>query len=183
MPCHRNSMSIWSPIWTAPACAAIPRGRCSGRSAAAPVRPLKSTTHALLDFAGSRSNRSPIVRSQAGAELRTAAGPAASLADEAVRAGRTITRIALSFEAGRDGFWLARWLEARGVEAHVIHPSSVFRRRPPSWRARRGHDCRRVVPVGEAGLSSPRISGPRSPRDLLQRQLGRGLIAYDLSRP
>src|SRR5438132_1399471 len=30
--------------------------------------------------------------------------------DEAVRAGRTITRIALAFEAGRDGFWLARWL-------------------------------------------------------------------------
>ena len=39
--------------------------------------------------------------------------------------GRNITRIALAFEAGRDGFWLARWLEARGVEAHVIHPSSV----------------------------------------------------------
>jgi transposase len=37
--------------------------------------------------------------------------------DEAVRAGRTITRIALAFEAGRDGFWLARWLEARGVGA------------------------------------------------------------------
>jgi transposase len=46
--------------------------------------------------------------------------------DEAVGAGRTITRIALAFEAGRDGFWLARWLEARGVEAHVIHPSSVL---------------------------------------------------------
>jgi transposase len=45
--------------------------------------------------------------------------------DEAVRTGRTITRIAVAFEAGRDGFWLARWLEARGVEAHVIHPSSV----------------------------------------------------------
>ena len=45
--------------------------------------------------------------------------------DEAVRAGRTITRIALAFEAGRDGFWLARWLEERGVEAHVIHSSSV----------------------------------------------------------
>src|SRR3989475_3913988 len=44
---------------------------------------------------------------------------------EAVRAGRTITRIALAFEAGRDGFWLARWLEARGVEAHVIHASSL----------------------------------------------------------
>src|SRR4051794_38596285 len=45
--------------------------------------------------------------------------------DEVVRAGRTITRIALAFEAGRDGFWLARWIEARGVEAHVIHSSSV----------------------------------------------------------
>jgi transposase len=45
--------------------------------------------------------------------------------DEAVKTRRTITRIALAFEAGRDGFWLARWLEARGVEAHVIHPSSV----------------------------------------------------------
>src|SRR5258708_18164522 len=45
--------------------------------------------------------------------------------DEAVRAGKKITRIALAFEAGRDGVWLARWLSARGVEAHVIHPSSV----------------------------------------------------------
>ena len=45
--------------------------------------------------------------------------------DEAVRAGKKITRIALAFEAGRDGLWLARWLNARGVEAHVIHPSSV----------------------------------------------------------
>src|SRR5438045_6795834 len=45
--------------------------------------------------------------------------------DEAVRAGKKVTRIALAFEAGRDGFWLARWLEARRVEAHVIHPSSV----------------------------------------------------------
>jgi transposase len=45
--------------------------------------------------------------------------------DEAVKAGRTITRIALAFEAGRDGFWLARWLQAREVDAYVIHPSSV----------------------------------------------------------
>src|ERR1700750_2440265 len=45
--------------------------------------------------------------------------------DEAAGAGRTIPRLAVAFEAGRDGFWLARWLRARGVEAHVIHPSSV----------------------------------------------------------
>jgi len=45
--------------------------------------------------------------------------------DEAVRKGRTITRIAVAFEAGRDGSWLARWLTGHGIEAHVIHSSSV----------------------------------------------------------
>ena len=45
--------------------------------------------------------------------------------DEAVRAGSTIARIALAFEAGRDGFWLARWLQRQGIEAHVIHPTSI----------------------------------------------------------
>ena len=45
--------------------------------------------------------------------------------DEAVRSGHKISRIAVAFEAGRDGFWLARWLKARGIEAHVIHASSV----------------------------------------------------------
>jgi hypothetical protein len=36
--------------------------------------------------------------------------------DEAINAGRKITRIVLAFEAGRDGFWLARWLRARNIE-------------------------------------------------------------------
>src|ERR1700757_2556510 len=45
---------------------------------------------------------------------------------EAVRAGHTIKRIAVAYEAGRDGFWLARWLRAREVEAYVIHASSVL---------------------------------------------------------
>jgi transposase len=45
--------------------------------------------------------------------------------DEAVKAGRTITRIVLAYEAGRDGFWLARWLRARGIEAYLIHSTSV----------------------------------------------------------
>jgi len=44
--------------------------------------------------------------------------------NEAVRAGRPISRIALAYEAGRDGFWLARWLIARGIEVHVIHSAS-----------------------------------------------------------
>ena len=34
---------------------------------------------------------------------------------------KQVERIAIAFEAGRDGFWLARWLRARGIEAYVIH--------------------------------------------------------------
>jgi hypothetical protein len=45
--------------------------------------------------------------------------------DEAAKAGRAITRIAVAYEAGRDGFWLARWLRLRGIEAYVIHPTSI----------------------------------------------------------
>src|SRR3979490_1973259 len=45
--------------------------------------------------------------------------------EEAETAGRGMERTAVAFEAGRDGFWLARWLRTRGIEAHVIHASSV----------------------------------------------------------
>ena len=31
----------------------------------------------------------------------------------------------MACEAGRDGFWLARWLRERGIEAYVMHPSSI----------------------------------------------------------
>lgn len=44
---------------------------------------------------------------------------------EAERKGRKIERVVLAYEAGRDGFWLARWLKERGIEAYVIHPASV----------------------------------------------------------
>jgi transposase len=45
--------------------------------------------------------------------------------DEAIRTGRSIDRIVVGFETGRDGFWLARWLRAQGVECHVIHAAST----------------------------------------------------------
>ena len=44
---------------------------------------------------------------------------------EATKNGHAIRRFAVAFEAGRDGFWLARWLRARGIETYVIHPTSV----------------------------------------------------------
>jgi transposase len=45
--------------------------------------------------------------------------------EEAEKAGHRIGRIVVAFEAGRDGFWLARWLKARSIEAYVIHAASV----------------------------------------------------------
>ena len=44
---------------------------------------------------------------------------------EATGSGRAIRRIVLAYEAGRDGFWLARCARAHGIEAHVIHASSI----------------------------------------------------------
>ena len=44
---------------------------------------------------------------------------------EAAQAGREIKRIVVAYEAGRDGFWLARWLRGCDVEAYVIHPTSI----------------------------------------------------------
>jgi transposase len=45
--------------------------------------------------------------------------------DEAKKAGHPIKRICVAYEAGRDGFWLARWLRKHKIEAYVIHPTSV----------------------------------------------------------
>src|SRR6266700_6287830 len=45
--------------------------------------------------------------------------------DEAAKAKREIKRICVAYEAGRDGVWLARWLRERGIEAYVIHPTSI----------------------------------------------------------
>ena len=42
--------------------------------------------------------------------------------EEAEKAGHKINRIAVAFEAGRDGFWLARWLRARGIEGRPAVP-------------------------------------------------------------
>ena len=53
--------------------------------------------------------------------------------DRARDAGRMVERVIAVYEAGWSGFWLARWLERRGIEIHVIQPSSV----PVDRRARR----------------------------------------------
>lgn len=47
--------------------------------------------------------------------------------------GRPISRVIITHEAGRDGFWLARFLQRRGVEVQVMQASSL----PVDRRARR----------------------------------------------
>ena len=44
---------------------------------------------------------------------------------EAARAGKTVARVVVAYEAGRDGFWIARELTEQGIEAHVMHPASI----------------------------------------------------------
>ena len=46
--------------------------------------------------------------------------------NEAVKAGRVIKRLVVAYEAGRDGFWLARWL--RGGASRF---TSLIRRASP----------------------------------------------------
>ncbi len=48
-------------------------------------------------------------------------------------AGKRVDRVVLAYEAGRDGFWLARLLAKRGIEVYVMQPSSI----PVDRRARR----------------------------------------------
>ena len=42
--------------------------------------------------------------------------------NEAGQAGREIKRIVVAYEAGRDGFWLARWLRARDASTSMMMP-------------------------------------------------------------
>jgi transposase len=44
---------------------------------------------------------------------------------EALGMGRAVRRVTLTYEAGRDGFWIARHLLAQGIEVHVMHPASI----------------------------------------------------------
>ena len=41
------------------------------------------------------------------------------------RADCRVSRICVAYEAGRDGFWLARCLRGNGIEAHVMHSTSI----------------------------------------------------------
>ena len=45
--------------------------------------------------------------------------------DEAIKAGCEIRRICVAYEAGRDGFWLHRFLTTEGIQNLVVDSSSI----------------------------------------------------------
>ena len=84
------------------------------------------------------------------------------------RADCRVSRICVAYEAGRDGFWLARCLRGNGIEAHVMHSTSIPVKRDhrraktdrldcqlmmrafPRWLRREEGHCRMVaVPTAE----------------------------------
>jgi transposase len=76
------------------------------------------------------------------------------LRSQAASKSRQTVEVACCFEAGRDGFWLHRWLTAHGVVAHVLEPTSILVNR----RARRAKTDRldaegmlRVLAAWQAG--------------------------------
>ena len=69
--------------------------------------------------------------------------------DEAIGKGCAITRIAVAFEAGHDGFGLPRWLAKQGIDLPDIFPTTpISPSGCPPWRFFR----RRIKPFGHLGI-------------------------------
>jgi transposase len=95
--------------------------------------------------------------------------------DEAAKAGRTITRVAVAYEAGRHGFWLARWLRVHGIEADVIHPNSIA--------VSREHRRAKTDRLDTALLQRAFLGWPRGERDHCSMAAIATLEEEDAKRP
>jgi transposase len=100
--------------------------------------------------------------------------------EEAEKAGCRIERIVVAFEAGRDGFWLARWLKARSIEAHVIHAASVAVSREHRRAKTDRLDAELLKRAFLGWLRGSRLPGPRLRRPSGPRL---GEISRDASSP
>jgi transposase len=106
-----------------------------------PTRPSDSAARCYDDalvLAVELSNKSWVLAAQVPGLPKTKARQAIAPTTDALMAaidgyrrraaavGHAFERVVAIYEAGWSGFWLARWLTARGVEAHVVQPSSVL---------------------------------------------------------
>jgi transposase len=71
---------------------------------------------------------------------------------EARRAGRPIHRTVLTYEAGRDGFWIARHLPKHDIEVRIVHPASI----PVERKKRRAKTDK--IDLGHAAAHFPRLA-------------------------
>ncbi len=83
------------------------------------------------------------------------------------RTGRCFPVIVIQ-EAGLDGFWIHRVLEAEGIESHVVDPASIAtsrrRRRAKTDKIDGEALVRRCSPIKGASRACVRWSGCRRPR-------------------
>jgi transposase len=117
---------------------------------------------------------------------------------QAERRSNRAVRIISIYEAGRDGFWLHRWLRTHEVESHVVDPASILgpqRRRKAktdridgakllrslaAWLADEPGVCSMVVPPSVAQEDYRRLSRERDELVTERTRLGNrinGLLA------
>ena len=75
---------------------------------------------------------------------------------EAQRSGRAVCRTVLAYEAGRDGFWIARCLLAHGIEVQIMHPASI----PVERRGRRVKHALGLDPRDRSDRSRHAVAHP-----------------------
>ena len=117
--------------------------------------------------------------------------------EEATKAGRTVTRIAVAFEAGRDGFWLARQLLgwpgrriARTLGVVVAGEREINRRAVINVLMRQApNDGQFVRNSGDAWQVLAELNPGRRGRNRLEiaahikRSVGLGIPQIDLTLP
>ncbi len=97
--------------------------------------------------------------------------------EQAERRSHRAVKVVSIYEAGRDGFWLHRWLLAQGVESHVVDPASILgpqRRRKAKTDSIDGEKLLRSLAMwlgGEPGVCS--MVTPPSVAQEDQRRLSR----------
>lgn len=114
---------------------------------------MKSWLVAVQSVRQERPGRHQLLAHDGAGLWRVLAREAAALRE----AGHARVRVATCYEAGRDGFWLHRFLVSQGAESHVVDPGSLLVNR----RARRAKSDRldvesllRVVIRHDAGDGS-----------------------------
>lgn len=89
------------------------------------------------------------------------------------------------YEAGRDGFWLARWLQSQDVQCLVIDPSSILVDRRAKHRKTDAIDARALVALlirHHRGEKAFRLVAVPDVEDQDARELGRGLERLQRTR-